>query len=140
MDLVSVIIPYHKKRNFVKETILSVINQSYDNLEILIIYDDTNLNDLEFIQEISKLDNRIKIINNKKILGAGLSRNIGIEQSNGKYIAFIDADDTWVSNKLKEQISFMKKNNHQISHTSYFIINEKKKNYWSKKGKRFTID
>ena len=66
MDLVSVIIPYHKKRNFVKETILSVINQSYDNLEILIIYDDTNLNDLEFIQEISKLDNRIKIINNKR--------------------------------------------------------------------------
>ncbi len=127
MDLVSVIIPYHKKRNFVRETILSVTNQSYDNLEILIIYDDTNLNDLEFIQEISKLDNRIKIINNKKILGAGLSRNIGIEQSNGKYIAFIDADDTWSSDKLKEQISFMKKNDYQISHTSYLIINEKKK-------------
>ena len=127
MDLVSVIIPYYKKRNFVKETIVSVINQSYDNLEILIIYDDTNLNDLEFLQEISKLDKRIKIINNNKRLGAGLSRNKGIEQSNGKYIAFIDADDTWVPDKLKDQISFMKKNNYQISHTSYFIINEKKK-------------
>ena len=127
MDLVSVIIPYHKKRNFVKETIISVINQSYDNLEILIIYDDTNLNDLEFIKEVSKKDKRIKIINNNKILGAGLSRNIGIEQSNGKYIAFIDADDTWVSDKLKDQISFMKKNDYQISHTSYFIIDEKKK-------------
>ena len=46
MDLVSVIIPYYKKRNFIKETIISVINQSYDYLEILIIYDDTNLNDL----------------------------------------------------------------------------------------------
>ena len=64
MDLVSVIIPYYKKRNYVKETILSVINQSYEYLEILIIYDDTNLNDLEFIQELSKLDNRIKIIKN----------------------------------------------------------------------------
>ena len=127
MDLVSVIIPYYKKRNFVKETILSVINQSYDHLEILIIYDDTNLNDLEFLKEISKLDNRIKIINNNKRLGAGLSRNIGIEHSNGKYIAFIDADDTWLSDKLKDQIAFMKKNNYQISHTSYFIINEKKK-------------
>ena len=127
MDLVSVIIPYYKKRNFVKETIVSVINQSYDNLEILIIYDDTNLNDLEFLQEISKLDNRIKIINNNKRLGAGLSRNKGIEQSNGKYIAFIDADDTWAPDKLKDQISFMKKNNYQISHTSYFIIDEKKK-------------
>ena len=52
-ELVSVIIPYYKKRNFIKETILSVINQSYNDLEILIIYDDTNLNDLEFIKEIS---------------------------------------------------------------------------------------
>ena len=126
-DLVSVIIPYYKKRNFVKESVVSVINQSYDNLEILIIYDDTNLNDYEFLQEISKLDKRIKIINNNKRLGAGLSRNKGIEQSSGKYIAFIDADDTWAPNKLKDQISFMKKNNYQISHTSYFIINEKKK-------------
>ena len=126
-DLVSVIIPYYKKRNFVKETVVSVLNQSYDSLEILIIYDDTNLNDLEFLQEISKLDNRIKIINNNKRLGAGLSRNKGIEQSNGKYVAFIDADDTWSPDKLKDQISFMKKNNYQISHTSYFIINEKKK-------------
>ena len=127
MDLVSVIIPYYKKRNFVKETILSVIDQSYDFLEILIIYDDTNLNDLEFLQKISKLDNRIKIINNNKRLGAGLSRNKGIEQSNGKYIAFIDADDTWAPDKLKDQISFMKKNNYQISHTSYYIVDEKKK-------------
>jgi len=127
MDLVSVIIPYYKKRNFVKETIVSVINQSYDYLEILIIYDDTNQNDLEFLQEISKLDNRIKIINNNKRLGAGPSRNKGIDQSNGKYIAFIDADDTWTQDKIKEQISFMKKNNYQISHTSYFIIDEKKK-------------
>ena len=127
MDLVSVIIPYYKKRNFVKETVFSVLNQSYDSLEILIIYDDTNLNDLEFLQEISKLDNRIKIINNNKRLGAGLSRNKGIEKSNGKYVAFIDADDTWVQDKLKDQISFMKKNDYQISHTSYFIIDEKKK-------------
>ena len=127
MDLVSVIIPYYKKRNFVRETIDSVINQTYDNFEILIIYDDTNLNDLEFLQEISKLDNRIKIINNKKRLGAGFSRNIGIEQSNGRYVAFIDADDTWLPDKLKDQISFMKKKNYQISHTSYFIIDEKKR-------------
>ena len=127
MDLVSVIIPYYKKRNFVKETIVSVTNQSYDYLEILIVYDDTNFNDLEFLQEISKLDNRIRIINNKQRLGAGPSRNKGIEQSKGKYIAFIDSDDTWAPDKLRDQIAFMKKNKYQISHTSYFIIDEKKK-------------
>ena len=126
MDLVSVIIPYYKKRNFIKETIVSVTNQSYDYLEILIVYDDTNFNDLEFLQEISKLDNRIRIINNKQRLGAGPSRNKGIEQSKGKYIAFIDSDDTWAPDKLRDQIAFMKKNKYQISHTSYFIIDEKK--------------
>ena len=127
MDLVSVIIPYYKKRNFIKETIVSVTNQSYDYLEILIVYDDTNLNDLEFLQEISKQDNRIRIINNNQRLGAGPSRNKGIEQSKGKYIAFIDSDDTWAPDKLRDQIAFMKKNKYQISHTSYFIIDEKKK-------------
>ena len=88
MDLVSVIIPYYKKRNHVRETLVSVINQSHDDLEVIIIYDDTNLNDFEFLQKIAKLDNRIKIIKNDIQLGAGSSRNIGIERSNGKYIAF----------------------------------------------------
>ena len=127
MDLVSVIIPYHKKRNTIKETLISVINQSYENLEVLIIYDDTNLNDFEYLQNITKLDSRVKIIKNKTKLGAGLSRNIGIEKSNGKYIAFLDADDTWSLDKLQSQILFMKENNYKISHTSYYIIDKKKK-------------
>ena len=127
MDLVSVIIPYYKKRNFVKETLTSVVNQDYDNLEVLIIYDDINLNDFEFLQKITKSDSRIKIIKNDAKLGAGFSRNIGIDKSNGKYIAFLDADDIWSLDKLKSQISFMKQNNHKISHTSYYIIDDKKK-------------
>jgi len=127
MDLVSVIIPYYKKRNFIKETLISVTKQTHDNLEVLIIYDDTNLNDFEFLQNIAKSDNRIKIIKNNTKLGAGISRNLGVERSNGKYIAFLDADDTWSLDKLKSQISFMKQNNYKISHTSYYIIDEKKK-------------
>ena len=127
MDLVSVIIPYYRKRNFVKDSIISVINQTYQNLEVLLIYDDTNLNDFEFLKEISKLNNKINIIKNNNKLGAGLSRNIGIRKSNGKYIAFLDADDTWSPEKLEEQISFMKENDYKISHTSYLILNEKKK-------------
>ena len=66
MDLVSVIIPYYKKRNFVKRAIISVLNQSYNNLEILLIFDDTNLNDFDFLKEIAKLDKRINLIKNNK--------------------------------------------------------------------------
>ena len=137
MDLVSVIIPYHKKRNTIKETLISVINQSYKNLEILVIYDDTNLNDFEFLKNIAGLDNRIKIIKNKTKLGAGFSRNIGIEKSIGKYIAFLDADDTWGFDKLESQILFMKQNNYKISHTSYYIVDKNKKIIGQRKAKDF---
>ena len=137
MDLVSVIIPYHKKRNTVKETLISVINQSYENLEAIVIYDDTNLNDFEFLQKIAELDSRIKIIKNKTKLGAGFSRNIGIEKSNGKYIAFLDADDTWSLDKLERQILFMKQNNFKISHTSYYIFDKNKKIIGQRKARDF---
>ena len=126
MDLVSVIIPYYKKRKFISETLDSVVNQSYKNLEIIIIYDDVNKTDIEFLRKITKKDNRIKILENSETMGAGISRNIGILESKGKYIAFLDADDIWHLDKLKKQISFMEKYNYFISHTSYSIINENK--------------
>ena len=137
MDLVSVIIPYHKKRNTVRETLISVINQSYKNLEVLVIYDDTNLNDFEFLKKIAKLDSRIKIIKNETKLGAGFSRNIGIEKSNGKYIAFLDADDTWSLDKLQSQILFMKQNSYKVSHTSYYIVDKNKKIIGQRRARDF---
>ncbi len=69
MDLVSVIIPYYKKKKFISKTLDSVINQSYKNLEIIIIYDDENKTDLNFIKKIQQKDNRIKILQNKKKWG-----------------------------------------------------------------------
>ena len=59
MDLVSVIIPYFKKKQYISETINSVLDQSYKNYEILIVYDDDCLNDLDFLEEIKKKDKRI---------------------------------------------------------------------------------
>ena len=125
MDLVSVIIPYYKKKNSILKTVNSVLNQIYQNFEIIIIYDDENNNDLNFINEIKNKDNRIFIIKNKKQMGAGNSRNIGINNSKGEFIAFLDADDTWKNDKLDKQIKFMKINNYEASHTSYSIINER---------------
>ena len=133
MDLVSVIIPYYKKRKFISETIDSAVNQSYKNLEIIIIYDDDDKTDLDFVRKIAKKDNRIKIIVNRERMGAGISRNIGILESKGKYIAFLDADDIWQLDKLKKQIYFMEEYKFFISHTSYSIINESRNII----GKRF---
>ena len=126
MDLVSVIIPYYKKRDFISGTIESVLKQSYKNFEILIIYDDSSDTDYSFIKEIKKKDSRIAIIRNINKLGAGVSRNLGISKSKGNYIAFLDADDTWHIDKLEKQINFMKKHNYSATHTSYSIVNENK--------------
>ena len=124
MDLVSVIIPYYKKKEYISKSIKSVLDQTYENLEIIIIYDDENQNDFDFINKIKKKDKRILIIQNSQTVGAGESRNIGISSSNGKYVAFLDADDTWKKEKLNKQINFMKSNNYEITHTSYSIVDE----------------
>ena len=121
----SVIIPYFKKKNNIKKTIKSAISQSYTNLEIILIYDDENKSDLAYLNNLKKLDKRIKIIINKKNLGAGESRNIGIKNSRGKFICFLDADDIWKKNKLLFQINLMIKKKSHISHTTYEIRNSK---------------
>ena len=123
MNLVSVIIPYFKKKNFIVESVNSVINQSYKNLEIIIIYDDFSHKELDYILKLKDLDPRISIVINSKNVGAGESRNIGISKSNGKYIAFLDADDFWSLNKIELQIKYMQDNNLYCSHTSYNVVN-----------------
>ena len=125
MDLVSIIIPYYKKRSFIDETIKSILNQSYKSFEIILVNDEISIEAQELLSKISNLDKRIFVINNERNLGAGLSRNKGIKKSNGKYIAFCDSDDLWKQNKLEKQIKFMKENNLEFSFTSYEIINNK---------------
>ena len=123
-DLISIIIPYYKKKKYILETINSVLNQSYRKFEILIIYDDDNLSDLNYLEKLFQSEEKIRIIKNSQTIGAGLSRNKGIQNSKGEYIAFIDADDIWKKYKLENQINFMKKKKIKFSHTTYEIIDK----------------
>tara|TARA_B100000963_G_scaffold255276_1_gene223889 strand:+ start:632 stop:1375 length:744 start_codon:yes stop_codon:yes gene_type:complete len=124
MDLVSVIIPFYKKKKYIFETVSSILEQTYDNIEIIIVYDDLEKDDLNFLRKSFSNNSKIRIIINDRNLGAGLSRNKGITAAKGRYIGFIDADDLWSKEKISKQITFMKKNNFQVSHTSYKIISE----------------
>ena len=128
MNLVSIIIPYFKKKDYILDAINSILNQTYQNFEIIIVYDDIDKSELSLIYKIQKVDNRIKVLINKKNLGAGLSRNYAIKNSNGKYIAFLDADDIWNVEKLKKQVNIMEKKNLSITHTSYAILDKNNNN------------
>ena len=120
---ISIIIAYYKKKLFFKETINSILKQTYSNFEVIVIYDDEDKNELSFIKQTLKVLPHYRIITNKKNIGAGLSRNKGIHFANGKYIAFCDADDLWHKKKLELQISFMKQKKINFCHSSYKIIN-----------------
>ena len=123
-NLISIIITFYKKKNFLKKTLNSIIKQSYQNFEIIFVYDDENKDDLEYVIKNLKIFKKKKLIINKFNLGVSKSRNIALKHCAGDYVAFIDADDVWKKNKLFEQINFMKKKSSSFSFTSYEIIDE----------------
>ena len=127
MSLISIIFPYYKKKKFLRDSVNSILNQTYQNFEILLIDDEVSEDSLNFLEEINKCDSRIHLIKNEYNIGAGESRNRAIKFSKGQYIAFCDCDDLWKNNKLELQLGFMKKFNLNFSHTSYEIIDENKK-------------
>ena len=115
--------PYYKKSKFIDASINSILSQSFQKFQIIIIDDELSEDSLKVLTNIKKLDTRIKVFRNKKNLGAGQSRNNAINLCEGEYIAFCDCDDLWKQNKLEKQIKFMKDYNLDFSFTGYEIIN-----------------
>ena len=125
--LISVIISYYKKKKFIKKTLNSILNQTYQNYELIFVFDEENIFDIKYVKSLLIKFRKKKIIINKKNIGVAKSRNLAIKHSKGKYLAFIDADDIWKKNKLLNQLNFMEKNSYYFSFTSYAVINEKGK-------------
>jgi len=121
---VSIITASYNTATFIGETIESVLNQSFQDWEMIIIDDASTDNSIEIIQLYQKKDSRIIYHKRETNGGAALTRNDGIQIAKGRYIAFLDSDDLWQYNKLEEQINFMKKHNLAFSYCSYDIINE----------------
>jgi teichuronic acid biosynthesis glycosyltransferase TuaG len=123
-NLVSIITPSYNSAKFIKYCVDSVLSQTYENWELLIIDDCSRDNSRDVILELSSLDERIKPIYLKGNIGAAAARNVAIKKSKGKYIAFLDSDDIWKLDKLEKQIAFMKKNDFAFTFTSYQLISE----------------
>ena len=120
---ISVIIPFFDDMFFLKKAVNSVLKQSYKNYEIIIIHDNPKTKKkLIHLQKFFYKYSKIRLISNKKNLGAGYSRNRGIKLAKGRFIAFLDSDDVWKKNKLLIQRNFMKKKKLSATHTSYDIV------------------
>ncbi|BED87988.1 glycosyl transferase [Pseudoalteromonas sp. MM1] len=117
--LVSVIMPAYNAEDYISESIESVLTQSYKNWELLITDDRSTDTTQKIINEYAIKDHRIKLFINEQNGGAGVARNNSIKQAKGRFIAFLDADDLWLPEKLTKQISFMLKNNYAFTFTAY---------------------
>lgn len=121
--LVSVVIPFYSGRTWLIEALESVVNQTYTDIEILVI-NDGSVEDISDI--VMKYNKKVEFIR-KENGGPASARNMGIEKSNGKYIAFLDSDDIWLEKKLEKQIASMEKKNSIWSQHSYEMFWEAKR-------------
>jgi len=120
--LVSVVIPTFNKGQYIRKTVSSVLNQTYSNLEIILVDNCSEPSTTKVLNEIQKLSSKIRLIELKSNLGPSTARNIGITNSNGKYIFLLDGDDIMLKNKIETQIKFMENNpKTALSITSYIV-------------------
>ncbi len=110
MPAVSVIIPAYNAAKTVEDTINSVLNQTFDDFELIVIDDGSTDNTVEIINRLANTDNRIRVYRNGKNCGVSYSRNFGVENANSDWIAFIDSDDIWTEDKLQKQLKFIEEN------------------------------
>lgn len=105
--LISVIMPAYNAMNTINEAIHSVLRQTYKNWELILIDDCSKDSTYEIAERFSKADPRIAVIQNKENLGVSITRNTGIAQANGSWIAFLDSDDIWRDDKLEKQVKII---------------------------------
>ena len=125
-DLVSIIVPVYNAENFIEETMDCVSAQTYTNWELLLVEDCSSDNTVTIIQQYLEKtrDDRIRLIRQPSNLGAARARNRGLREANGRYVAYLDADDLWVPEKLEKELAFMKEKGAAFAFTGYEFADE----------------
>ncbi len=122
MNIVSIITPCYNSSEFIEETILSVLNQTFTDWEWIITDDKSKDNSVEIIKKHQ--DERIILIEAEKNCGAGHARNLSLEKATGRYITFLDADDFWEPNFLETMVYFLQKEKAELAYCTYARCNE----------------
>ena len=124
--LVSIIVPVYNVEKYICETIECVRKQTYENWELLLVEDCSKDNTVAVLQEyLDKVqDPRVRLIRQEKNNGAARSRNRGLKEARGRYIAYLDADDLWVPEKLEKELAFMEEKQAAFAFTGYEFADE----------------
>ena len=120
--LVSILIPTYNSVDFVEDTVRSIMNQTYTNIEIVIVDDASTDGTMKILEKLSKEDKRIKLSQNKKNLGITDNMNNGIHKCIGKYIAILDGDDWAYPYRIEEQVKLMEKDEEVVLCAGYMDI------------------
>lgn len=128
-DLVSVIMPVYNAADYLEEAIRSVMSQTYENWELLVINDNSTDNSLEIANRLAFEDKRIRVYNNPNPTGyPATPRNMAVDLARGRYIAFLDSDDVWLPGKFEHQIPFFEESgNIGVVFSDYEKIDENSK-------------
>ena len=124
MQRVSVITPVFNSQDFIEETYSSLARQSNSEWEWIVVDDCSTDGTGPLLEEMAARDRRITVISNPENRGAAYSRNRALQSSAGEYVAFLDADDRWHSEKLAKQLRFMQVMDADASFTAYTVIGE----------------
>ena len=119
---ISIITPCYNSAKFLEETAKSVLSQSYANWEWIITDDVSSDNSIEILEQLH--DDRIIILKNDKNEGAGGARNKSLQKASGRYITFLDSDDFWEEDFLKDMVNFMSENHYELAYSTYARCDE----------------
>ncbi len=133
-ELVSIIVPVYNVEKYLSDCINSIINQTYKNIEIILIDDGSNDTSPNICDQYEKKDNRIRVIH-KQNEGVSIARNVGLKNAIGDWIAFVDSDDWLELNYLEELVAVAKKNNADVVLCGYNRIIQSKKEIINNSGK-----
>lgn len=122
-NLVSIVTPSYNSSKYIKQTIQSVLSQTYENWELIVVDDCSTDNSVEIIKEFAVNNSKIQLLEFQLNKGAAEARNAAIRMAKGEFIAFLDSDDIWKPFKLEQQLSFMG-NELDFTFTAYELIDE----------------
>jgi len=123
-DCISIIMPSYNASKYIKESIQSVLEQTYTNWELIIVDDCSTDETPQILRDMEKRDARIRVFYEKENGGAAVARNKALEHARGQFIAFLDSDDCWKRNKLAVQLVFMKQYGFAFTFTAYEYMSE----------------